>query len=296
MDNSNLPFESRHPVILPSNHHITTVLILHFHISEGHAGQNHILNVIRQRFWIVKGKAAVQRVICSCMFCRRHNATVGKQLMSSLPTVRVQAGWWSFAETGLNLFGPILVKSQNTKRKRYGCFMTCLQSRAVHLEMVHSMTTDSFLMAFQRFIGRRGSPDNVYLDNGSHIVGAKREIDHWFKRLDRNELQNRTAVQGIRWHFNPPYASHRGGVWERLIRSARRTLMALCGHQTPTDEALNTMLVEVERILNNRPIVPTSTDETDRMALTPNDLLILRSNDGLTAPRTVRDNYCMGGK
>ncbi|MBM6549260.1 hypothetical protein [Streptococcus dysgalactiae] len=114
--------------------------------------------------------------------------------------------------------------------------------------------------------------------------------------MDRNELQNRTAVQGIRWHFNPPYASHHGGVWERLIRSARRTLMALCGHQTPTDEALNTMLVEVERILNNRPIVPVSTDETDRMALTPNDLLILRSNDGLTAPRTVRGNYCMGWK
>ncbi|MBM6549259.1 hypothetical protein, partial [Streptococcus dysgalactiae] len=154
LDNSNLPFESRHPVILPSNHHITTVLILHFHVSEGHAGQNHILNVMRQRFWIVKGKAAVQRVIGSCMFCRRHNATVGKQLMSSLPTVRVQAGWWPFAETGLDLFGPILVKSQNTKRKRYGCLMTCLQYRAVHLEMVHSMTTNSFLMAFQRFVGR----------------------------------------------------------------------------------------------------------------------------------------------
>ena len=296
LGNSNLSFESKHPLIIPSNHHVTSVLILHVHAKEGHAGENHILSTIRRRFWIVKGRAAVKRVIRHCMFCRRQNAAVGKQLMSALPAVRVKPGWWPFAETGIDCFGPIMVRYQNTRKKRYGCIMTCLQSRAVHLEMVHFMTTDSFLMALQRFIGRRGVPTNIYSDNGSNFVGAKRELEHWFKRLNRDELRNRTSHHGINWHFNAPYASHRGGIWERLIRSVRRTLMALCGQQTPTDETLDTTLVEVERILNNRPLVPAPSDETDRPALTPNDLLMLRSNEGIVTPKAGSSIYCQGWK
>ncbi len=84
--------------------------------------------------------------------------------------------------------------------------------------------------------------------------------------------------------FQPPYASHRGGVWERLIRSSRRILGILCRNQTMTDESLATALAEVERVLNNRPIVPAATTDSDSLALTPNDLLLLRGNgrDGIT--------------
>ena len=296
LTHAQLDFDVKHPMILPNNHHITQSLIKHIHIQEGHAGESHLLNFIRRRFWIINGRAAVRRVIRPCIFCRRQNALVGKQLMSSLPAIRVQKGWWPFADTGLDYFGPLLVKRKTSTEKRYGCLMTCLQSRAVHLEMVHNMSTDSFLMAWQRFVGRRGVPSNVLSDNGSNFVGAQKELTSWLKRVDKSSIQNQTSSQGTCWQFNPPYASHRGGVWERLIRSARRILIALCNQQTPNDETLTTLLVEVERIMNNRPIVPVSSDECQGLALTPNDLLLRRSNDGLPMPKTISSYYSSGWK
>ena len=87
------------------------------------------------------------------------------------------------------------------------------------------------------------------------------------------------------------YASHRGGVWERLIKSVRRTLTAICVEQTLNDEILETAFVEVERILNNRPLVPLISNDTNQIALTPNDLLLLRNNTGLEFKESVISRY-----
>jgi hypothetical protein len=94
--------------------------------------------------------------------------------------------------------------------------------------------------------------------------------------LKQDRINNYLVNRGIEWHFQPPLASHRGGIWERMIRSFRKIFTALTFEQTLTDEALMTYVTEVERILNNRPLVPIYDDDTDRFALTPNDLLLLR--------------------
>ncbi|VDP91542.1 unnamed protein product [Echinostoma caproni] len=99
-----------------------------------------------------------------------------------------------------------------------------MQSRAVHLKMVHSMSTESFLMALQRLIGRRGVPSNIYSDNGSNFAGASDELQRWLSRVDQSELHKRLTSKAIQWHFNPPYASHRGGIWERMIRTNSATI------------------------------------------------------------------------
>ena len=93
-------------------------------------------------------------------------------------------------------------------------------------------------------------------------------------RKDRRELQRKS----IQWHFDPPAASHQGGVWERLIRSGRRILHSIVGEHLVNEETLTTFLVEVEKILNDRPITRVSSDPSDVDALTPNHILLLRQN------------------
>ena len=201
--------------------------------------------------------------------------------MAPLPSCRVKAGWYPFQHVGLDYFGSIKVKRGRSLVKRYGCILTCLQSRAVHLEVAHSLDTDSFIQLLIRFLSRRGSPTDLYSDNGSNFVGAERELMMWTVNVDKHRVSSELLEKRIRWHFNPPHASHRGGVWERIIRSVRRIVTAVCGDQTLNDECLLTVLTEAERILNNWPIVPVVSEDSESAALTPNHLLLLRDNDGI---------------
>ena len=269
-----IPYEMKHPVILPPHHHVTKLIILSYHLRNGHSGVLHTLSDTRDRVWIINGNAAVRRVLHDCYKCRLLNAAPGKQVMSHLPEFRVSSGCPAFTSVGLDYAGPIFSKVGRSLAKRYLCVFTCMATRAVHLEIAHSLDTQSCLQALQRFIGRRGSPRDVYSDNGSNFVGAARELKEAISKWNQSLINKTLCQKGISWHFNPPAASHQGGVWERVIRSVRRILTALAGERVLTDECLSTFVTEVERILNDRPISAVSSDSRDLKALTPNSLLL----------------------
>ena len=157
--------------------------------------------------------------------------------------------------------------------------------RAIHIEVAHTLDAESFLCAFSRFTARRGAPKEVYSDNGTNFVGASKTLKQEFEKIHSSEAQkrihDRLGMSQIRWHFNPPLASHSGGVWERMICSIRRILAALMNEQVVDDEALHTFLVEVERILNDRPLVRNDGDVDDLDPLTPSKLMLLRCNSCL---------------
>ncbi len=161
--------------------------------------------------------------------------------------------------------------------KRYGVLFTCLSCRAVHLEMASSLDTDSCIHALRRFVCRRGQVKHIWSDNGSNLVGAYRELKKAFTNLNSGKIQNAMLQRGIDWSFNPPGVSHHGGVWERLIRSVRWILNSLLHQQVVDDEGLQTLFCEVEAILNNRPITTASSDPFDLEALTPNHILLNKS-------------------
>ena len=205
--------------------------------------------------------------------------------MAPLPTSRVTVPEYPFESTGIDYFGPLMVKRGRSQVKRYGCVFTCLTMRAVHLEVAHSLDAESFLCAFSRFTARRGLPKNIYSDNGTNFVGACGALKEEFKKIQSDEAQrkiyDRLRVKEVKWHFNPPLASHAGGIWERLIRSVRRILAALTNEQAIDDETLLTLLVEVERILNDRPLCRGEGQIDDLDPLTPSKLLLLRANSCL---------------
>ena len=283
-------YEAKHQLILPNKHHVTDLIIKHNHSINGHSGTDYVLASLRQQYWILNGRAAVKRVIKSCFSCRKRNAPVCEQYMAALPTERLLPDKPPFTYVGVDYFGPFFVKQGRSSAKRYGCLFTCLTIRAVHIEIAHSLETDSLINAVQRFISRRGRPEVVYSDNGSNFKGGERELKEAIEQWNQSRITDVLRQQTIEWKFNPPAASHMGGVWERMIRSARKILRAILGEQIVNDETLLTVMAEVERILNDRPITHTSGDPTDPEPLTPSKLLLLKSNTCLPPGVFVKED------
>ena len=281
-ENALIKYEAKHPIVLPYRHQVTDLIISEHHQKTGHMGQEYVLSSLRQLYWIIKGRSAVCRsVISSCFPCKRRGAVRGEQLMADLPKERLMSGEPPFTYVGLDYFGPLYVRQRRSSVKRYGCLFTCLVVIAVHIEVIHSLDTDSFINAVRRFINLRGSPSTIYSDNESNFTAGERELRESLEDWNQQSIEKFLRQKNIRWKFNPLGASHMGGAWERTIRSVRKIRRALLGQQLVSDEILRTLMSEVEGILNSRPLTPVSSDPKDLDPLTPNDLLLLRANPNL---------------
>ena len=226
--------------------------------------------------WIVKGAGTVRKVLGACLFCKRRNVSFGVQYMADLPVCRVTSGNAPFYFTDIDFFGPIMVKQNRSQVKRYGCVFTCLAMRAVHLEVGFSLETDAFINVLRRFINRRGKFHMFYSDKGTNIVGGYKELRRSLQELNQSVIEQQLKQQQIQWNFNPPYASHMGGIWERVIRSIKRVLSAITTQQALTDDALLTLFSEAEQVVNSRPLTPITMDLEGEEPLIPNHLLMFR--------------------
>ena len=281
--NSTMQAQLKHPVILPQNHHIVVLLVRHFHAMSGHSGREHVMSLMRERYWVIGGRTAVRQVLRNCFVCKRLSASPNIQKMADLPKDRVTPEKPPFSHVGVDCFGPFLVKQGRSQVKRYGCIFTCLVLRAVHIEVIHSLETDSFINALQRFIARRGQPELIRSDNGTNFVGAERELREGINRWNKQKIEEYLLQKGISWKFNPPAASHMGGSWERQIRTTRKILNTVLKQQVLYDESLSTMMCMVESVINGRPLTVVSDDVRDPEPLTPNHLLLLRPSNAFPA-------------
>ena len=266
---SSLPGDYVHPVVLPKLAHVSSLIIAHFHEKVFHQGRGLTLNEIRANgFWIIGARSMVSRYIYHCVTCRRLRAFPLEQKMADLPADRVQPSP-PFTFCGQDYFGPFVIKEGRKEMKRWCCIFTCLSSRAVHLEVVNSLTSSSFINALRRFISVRGPISLLRCDQATTFVGAEKELQD----LLTNDCQ-------IEFRMNPPTASHMGGVWERLIGSVRRILDSLLlqnGTQLD-DESLRTYLCEVAAVINGRPLtLENISDPSFPEPLTPNHLLTMKS-------------------
>lgn len=268
----------KHPYIIPHDQHITKLIIREAHRKTGHSGSERVLAETRNSYWILRGRYAVRNVLARCIVCKRVKSQPLEQRMSNLPKCRVSKNEPPFIYVGVDFFGPFTVKKGRSDVKRYGCVFTCMSTRAVHLEVCHSLDTDSFINALQRFTARRGKAKEIWTDNGSNFVGAKAELRKALAECNKTRIEDHLRQQEIKWIFNPPAASHMGGVWERLIRSVRTILMSIIPKGRLDDETLPTLMCVVESIINGRPITKLSADPSDPAPLTPNHILLLRND------------------
>ena len=265
------------PYILPKNHHLSLLLCRRVHYAT-HVGSEWGLAMLRNKYWIIAARSILRNVRRTCVSCQRFHKAPEQQKMADLPPERLVAGPVCFLNVGVDLFGPFFVVVGRAAVKRYGALFTCLSARAVHLEVVYTMNTDSFVMALMRFICRRGIPLKMLSDRGTNIVGAETELNAAWCDVDTEALTLAARNKGIDWKFNPPKASNMGGVWERQIRTVRSCINPILRNQSSLDdETLHTSFVEVENLINSRPLTKVSADPEDGI-LTPNHLLILQDN------------------
>lgn len=202
--------------------------------------------------------------------------------MGELPSERLNPRQ-PFDVVGLDYAGPILTKEKigrsGRTTKSYICLFVCFVTKAIHLELVSDLSKDAFIMALRRFSSRRGCPSKIFSDNGKNFVAANSELQELGKFITKNKnyIEEYAASVNITWKFIPPYSPHFGGLWEAGVRSTKHHLKRVIGDTLLTFEGLYTLLVQVESVLNSRPLSPLSSDPDDLVPLTPAHFLVGKS-------------------
>jgi len=272
--NAPLSNDTKFPYLLPPRHPFTALIVYATHIQLYHAGINSTVTALRQTYWIPTARQYVKALLHRCTMCRRQ---CGKPYAlpdpAPLPKNRVQ-DLPPFTVTGVDFSGALYVRDGNQEIKVYLCLFTCATTRAVHLEIVSDLSTETFLLAFRRFASRKSLPQVMMSDNASTYMSAAGELT---ALLQSDNLATSLGIHGVLWKFIPKKAPWFGGFWERLIGLTKSCLKKVLGRSHVSLPVLQTIIVEIEAVLNNRPLTYTSSDLSDPVPLTPAHLLYGRS-------------------
>ena len=279
LKNSDFPPDVRHPILLPSQHPVTEMIVAHQHQKVSHQGRVLTHGAVRQvGYHILHASKVIKRFISDCVFCRRLRGRPQEQIMADLPSDRIET-LAPFRNVGIDMFGPYFVHDGKTTRrssatkKVWALIVTCLASRAIHVEMVPSMDTSSFELALRRFFAIRGTCVKIRSDQGSNFIGAINQM------VDIEQLQRVASSHNISWELNPPHASNYGGVWERKIGAIKAVLnstLKLTGKRNLSRDELGTLLQEATCVVNNTPLWSVSSSPDDPCPLSPANLITLK--------------------
>lgn len=279
LKHAKLAYDKKHPILLPSNHRLTDLIIEYTHKIYLHPGPQTLQYFLSQKYWIVSFKRTIRRVISKCHNCFRVNPISSQPLMGQLPLARLSTVK-AFASVGVDYAGPFSITTNRIRGgkilKAYICLFVCMATKALHIELSSDLTSEAFLACLRRFIARRGRVNEIFSDRGTNFCGGWNEINKYMHM----------AVEGekITWHFNPAAAPNFGGIWESGVRSVKTHLYKIIGQQILTYEELNTVLVQIEGVLNSRPLCPQSSDPNDLNVLTPGHFLTLEPLNSFPEP------------
>lgn len=279
--NANIDHYQKSQILLPSKHSFTKLIIRNEHHRTLHGGVQTVLSSIRSKFWPINAKGTIKGVIRECILCFRAKPKYLSPLMGQLPEPRVTPSR-AFYVSGCDFAGPFVIREGTLRSKKfikvYVCVFVCFSTKAVHLELCGDLSTPTFINALKRFFARRGISKEIWSDNGLNFVGAANEIERVYeslKKLDSDvSFQTYLLNNHVSWHFIPPRAPHFGGLWESAVKCMKRHLLKVIGDSHMDYEHFNTVIMQVESILNSRPISPLSEDPNDLNVLTPGHFLI----------------------
>ena len=269
----------KHPILLPKNHAISRLITQDAHDDCIHPGHLRVMAEVRKKFWIVGLRYIAKSIGKECIVCRRWRRSALEQKMANLPSFRLDVNSRPFENTSIDYFGPLSMKyGHRSRTKAFGVIFTCLTTRAIHTELATDLSTDTFLLALDRFIDLYKKPKFVRSDNGSNFIGAANElkemINSWKSDTDeRKKLVNVCNKYGIKWTFSTPLASHHNGAVESMVKSVKTALNKLLKDQAYKEEEYRTIFSKITAVVNSRPLWPVSEGDVDQPPITPNDLL-----------------------
>lgn len=279
MKNAKIAANSKAPILLSKTHRLSVLLVLYSHTKVLHRIKQ-TLSELRSKYWVTRGRSFVKKIVGPCVVCKKLNSRPYEYPgHSDLPDFRFDDRF-PFSSTGCDYLGPLHVQPiyGNTKKlyKAWIVLYTCTASRAVILDVVNSTNAGHFLQSFRRFVARRGSPSLMVSDNGSCFVA--------------DETQQYVTNHLIDWKFNVPCAPWMGGIWERIVSCVKKCLKRTIGRRRVNFVELQTLVLEVEAILNNRPICDDHDDDIDDV-LTPNHLIFGRRIENSNFARVSIDSF-----
>ncbi|XP_055615071.1 uncharacterized protein LOC129761374 [Toxorhynchites rutilus septentrionalis] len=237
--------ETKNPVILPPAHHTTHLVMQHYHEQKNHINHTTVINELRLRYSISRLNSTFRKVRSNCHKCKIERAKVIPLAMADLPHARLAAFARPFSYIGIDYFGPMLVVVRRRTDKRWGVLIPCLTTRAIHIEIAHTLNTGSCIMALRRFISRRGIPIDIYSDRGTNFQGASKELSILLESVNQERMLEEFVNENTTWKFIPPGSPHMGAAWERLVQSVKRNLQQLKLPRLPSDEVLNSEVWEL---------------------------------------------------
>ena len=265
----------KHPIILHNKSRLTRLIIQDLHRVVLHAAAPRTLAEVRAYYYVLQVRITVRSAVDKCVECRLRRAKPQAPLQGALPSARLHSHTPAFIYVGVDYFGPIWVIVKRSRVKRWGVLFTCLVTRGVHLEIAYSLDAVSFLMAFWRFCDSRDIwPKKVWSDNGTNLTAAEEELKQLIQGLNQLSIIEALGARHIEWEFIPPSAPHFGGVWERLVQSAKRALLNILNGRTVSDESLLTAMKGAEKLINSRPLTHVSVDPRESSPLTPFHFLV----------------------
>lgn len=272
---------AKHPIVLPGKHRVTRLIFKAEHIRLLHCEAEQLLASVRQKYWVLSGRTEARRTTRSCLNCFRLHPAKIQVKMGDLPKSRVTGFLRPFAISGVDYAGPLRVRESRRRgrvhiSKAYVALFVCFSTKAVHLELVTDLTTEAFMAALRRFTGRRGICSHLYSDNATNFVGAAGELKEIYEFLSQQKetIQEELTKLKINWQFIPPRTPNFGGLWESSVKSMKKHFYAVTKGLILTLEECYTLLVEIEAVLNSRPLTALSTDPKDLSFLTPSHFLI----------------------
>ena len=268
----------KHPVLLRADSHLVKILVRHHHQQCLHAGPQSTLYNLRQQFWFVNARNVVRRIIQACTTCARFAHTSFQTPMGPLPEERITPRK-PFTNCGIDFAGSFHVKMKGTLKsteKVYISLFVCFATKAIHLEIATNLTTEACIAALKRFVARRGVPAAIFSDNGTNFIGARNEVIQLKLILAkrRNSISQFATNLGTQWTMIPPRAPHFGGLWEAGVKAVKLHLKKIMGNTILSYEEFLTLVIQIEGILNSRPLSPMSSEPNDLEPLTPGHFLM----------------------
>jgi hypothetical protein len=207
--------------------------------------------MVRKNYWFPKMRQTIKSILRNCNTCKLFRSkTYDRPPIPPLPyDIIVQAP--AFTIIGIDYTGFLLVKEKKQLMKVYIILFTCAVTRAVSLEIVTDNSCDMFLLAFRRFVARRTAPSICYTDNSTTFIAAS---EHLAKLQNHPSCLQFLEHNKILWKFIPKRAPWFGGFWERLIGLTKNTSKRILGTAMVSLVEMQTIIAEVEMIINDRPL------------------------------------------
>ena len=272
---------------------------MHLHRSRMHISQRQTFDLLRQKYWVLGNFSYVKTVVRNCKTPRCRYVKFGSPKMSPLPALRIDnpKPW---TNVGVDYMGPLNCKHECMSDSSVNCvhpkigkvwlvLFTCFHTRAIHVELVETCSTRDFLDAFRRFIGHCGRPNVFYSDNARYFVAAKKSVQQIqeivnFKRIQSDCFHGDVPIE---WKFSTPEAPWTNGVTERMVGIFKRQLKIALQKELLTTRAMETLIIELKGIINDRPFGVTKENPEEWTNVTSNLLIFGRQLNELNTPKVT---------